>query len=46
MTFDSGHQRLASGSKDTTIKLWDIRSGAIIGTLKGHKVSSMSMYGL
>ena len=44
VTFDSGHQRLASGSKDTTIKLWDIRSGAIIGTLKGHKVSSMSRY--
>ncbi|XP_072017826.1 uncharacterized protein [Amphiura filiformis] len=37
VTFDGGHQRLASGSKDATIKLWDIRSGALIQTLKGHK---------
>jgi WD40 repeat protein len=27
---------LASGSSDTTIKLWDITSGQLIRTLTGH----------
>ncbi|XP_077866900.1 uncharacterized protein LOC100378122 [Saccoglossus kowalevskii] len=34
ITFDG--RRMASGSKDTTIKIWDAKSGNLIQTLKGH----------
>ncbi|XP_048240296.1 F-box protein MET30-like [Haliotis rufescens] len=34
VTFDES--RLASGSLDQTIKLWDIKSGELLQTLKGH----------
>jgi WD40 repeat protein len=27
---------LASGSKDTLIKLWDVRAGKLLRTLAGH----------
>jgi WD40 repeat protein len=35
--------RLASGSHDWTIKLWDARSGALIATLRGHTASVWSV---
>ncbi|XP_038047842.1 F-box/WD repeat-containing protein 7-like [Patiria miniata] len=35
VTFD-GKTRLASGSKDSSIKIWDIHTGNLIQTLKGH----------
>ncbi|XP_071941621.1 uncharacterized protein [Antedon mediterranea] len=31
-----GKNRLASGSKDTTIKIWDAKSDKLLQTLKGH----------
>ncbi|CAH1798892.1 unnamed protein product [Owenia fusiformis] len=34
VTFDK--KRLASGSLDRTIKIWDIKTGACLQTLKGH----------
>ena len=34
MTFDQ--DRMASGSLDRTIRVWDIKSGALLQTLKGH----------
>ncbi|XP_033629128.1 probable E3 ubiquitin ligase complex SCF subunit sconB [Asterias rubens] len=36
VTFD-GSTRLASGSKDASIKIWDIHTGSLLQTLKGHK---------
>ena len=27
---------LASGSKDATIRLWDVKTGAVLRTLEGH----------
>ncbi|XP_030851018.1 probable E3 ubiquitin ligase complex SCF subunit sconB [Strongylocentrotus purpuratus] len=36
VTFD-GEYRIASGSADKTVKVWDIRTGACIQTLKGHQ---------
>ena len=32
-----GYSKLASGSSDKTIKIWDIESGSCISTLEGHK---------
>ncbi|XP_070531746.1 F-box and WD repeat domain-containing 11-A-like [Ptychodera flava] len=34
VTFDG--RRMASGSKDTTVKVWDAKSGNLLQTLKGH----------
>lgn len=34
-----GHERLASGSLDTTARLWDITTGLCIGELKGHEMA-------
>ncbi|PIK33229.1 putative E3 ubiquitin ligase complex SCF subunit sconB [Apostichopus japonicus] len=35
VAFD-GQSRLASGSKDNTVRLWDIKSGQLIHTFRGH----------
>ena len=29
-------RRLASGSRDKTVRLWDVETGACVRTLKGH----------
>ncbi|PHH51362.1 Vegetative incompatibility protein HET-E-1 [Ceratocystis fimbriata CBS 114723] len=34
--FSNDGQRLASGSRDTTVKIWDATSGAYLQTLEGH----------
>ncbi|XP_071509151.1 uncharacterized protein [Diadema antillarum] len=36
VTFD-GEYRVASGSQDKTVKVWDIQTGACLQTLKGHQ---------
>ncbi len=35
-TFDSDGKVREGGSSDTTVRLWDVRSGKVIHTLKGH----------
>jgi len=37
VTFSSNGRWLASGSDDTTIKLWDAKTGALEATLNGHE---------
>ena len=36
-------QTLASGSADSTIKLWNLKTGALLHTLTGHKYSVVSV---
>ncbi|PHH52104.1 Vegetative incompatibility protein HET-E-1 [Ceratocystis fimbriata CBS 114723] len=36
VAFSTDGQRLASGSLDTTVKIWDATSGACLQTLEGH----------
>ncbi|KAL2885559.1 Vegetative incompatibility protein HET-E-1 [Ceratocystis lukuohia] len=36
VVFSNDGQRLASGSSDSTVKIWDATSGACLGTLEGH----------
>ena len=36
MRFSPDGQRLASGSYDDTVRLWDVNSGRALKTLKGH----------
>ena len=36
LTFSPDENTLATGSWDCTVKLWDMRSGALIATLEGH----------
>src|SRR5262249_30264412 len=36
LAFDPGGRRLASASKDRTVKIWDARSGHELFTLRGH----------
>ncbi|KAL2888384.1 Vegetative incompatibility protein HET-E-1 [Ceratocystis lukuohia] len=43
VVFSNDGQRLASGSRDKTVKIWDATSGACLQTLEGHdeEVSSV-----
>ena len=34
--------RVVSGSDDTSVRNWDLATGACITTLRGHQVTSMS----
>ena len=36
VTFSPNGRQVLSGSKDKTIKLWDVRTGRLLRTLKGH----------
>jgi WD40 repeat protein len=36
LTFSSDGASLVSGSKDNTIKLWDMQSGGVVKTFQGH----------
>lgn len=37
VAFDPTGQMLASGSDDSSVKLWDVKSGKLLHTLDGHK---------
>ncbi|KAI7974215.1 hypothetical protein EIK77_004967 [Talaromyces pinophilus] len=43
VVFSPDSQRVASGSKDTTIKLWDAKTGSELQTLRGHSDSVISV---
>ncbi|KAL2885587.1 Vegetative incompatibility protein HET-E-1 [Ceratocystis lukuohia] len=43
VVFSNDGQRLASGSKDETVKIWDATSGACLQTLEGHHESVESV---
>ena len=36
MCFSPEGKRLASGSHDMTVRLWDVETGACVRTLEGH----------
>jgi WD40 repeat protein len=37
VAFSADAKVIASGSRDTTIKLWDVETGSCKRTLEGHK---------
>ncbi|KAH8746762.1 NWD1 like protein [Diaporthe sp. PMI_573] len=43
VAFSADGQRLASGSRDNTVKIWDPASGQCLQTLKGHDRRSKAM---
>ncbi|KAM7188910.1 hypothetical protein V8F33_010357 [Rhypophila sp. PSN 637] len=43
VAFSPDGQRLASGSSDQTIKIWDAASGQCLQTLEGHRLSVQSV---
>ena len=43
VAFSPDGNTLASGSQDDTIKLWDVRAGQELRTLRGHKDSVWSV---
>lgn len=36
VAFSSDSKLIATGSRDTTVKIWDVGSGALLQTLRGH----------
>ncbi|KKF97007.1 Vegetative incompatibility protein HET-E-1 [Ceratocystis platani] len=43
VVFSNDGQRLASGSRDDTVKIWDATSGACLQTLEGHSKTVTSV---
>ncbi|KAK4456564.1 WD40-repeat-containing domain protein, partial [Cladorrhinum samala] len=43
VAFSPDSQRLASGSSDNTVKIWDATSGQCLQTLEGHRGSVKSV---
>ena len=39
VAFHPNSQRIISGSRDDSIKIWDVKSGAVITTIEGHSLS-------
>jgi WD40 repeat protein len=43
VAWDRGGQRLASGSEDRAVRVWDAEQGQVLHTLRGHAGSVMSV---
>ena len=43
VSFSPDGTKVASGSKDTTVKLWDVTSGECLQTLEGHSLDVTSV---
>ena len=41
--FSPDGNQLASGSNDSTVRLWDVETGACVRTLEGHRVPVLSV---
>lgn len=42
IAFDATGERLITASKDRTARIWDVKSGALLGVLEGHDGSLMT----